>query len=246
MLFRSKRFESSVYAFEKSLDLLMRKLLAFVEVHSETDDQTRRLERWKHRNAAVIGYRPEHQLNLSLDIDDEANENDAEEDVIPPELLEAVTRLSPHEYNIPAVLEEVFGDLDQIIGFLDVTRRLTPQQDDKLKKLTRLLRSKDLLSRKVLVFTEFADTARYVESQLRQAGIDSLARIDGGSTANRAEVIRRFSPYYNGSSSTELASNRDEDSEIRVLISTDVLSEGLNLQDATPNINYDIHTNPLS
>lgn len=236
-----KRFESSVYAFEKSLDLLMRKLLAFVEVHSETGDQTRRLERWKRRNAAVIGYRPEHQL--SLDLDDEADESDAEEDVIPPELLEAVTRLPPHEYDIGAILDEVFGDLDQIIEFLDVTRQLTPQHDDKLKKLTGLLQSKDLAHRKVLVFTEFADTARYVESQLRKARIDSLARIDGGSTANRAEVIRRFSPYYNGSSSMELANSGD--SEIRVLVSTDVLSEGLNLQDAVRLINYDIHWNPV-
>jgi len=236
-----KRFESSVYAFEKSLDLLMRKLLAFVEVHSETGDQKRRLEQWKRWNAAVIGYRPEHQL--SLDLDDEADESDAEEDVIPPELLEAVTRLPPHEYDIGAILDEVFGDLDQIIEFLDVTRQLTPQYDDKLKKLTRLLRSKDLAHRKVLVFTEFADTARYLESQLRQEGIDSLARIDGGSTTNRAEVIRRFSPYYNGSSSMELANSGDR--EIRVLVSTDVLSEGLNLQDAIRLINYDIHWNPV-
>src|SRR5205085_353276 len=63
------------------------------------------------------------------------------------------------------------------------------------------------------------------------------------SKGDRGEVIRRFAPYYNGSSSGQLAA--DELTESRVLISTDVLSEGLNLQDATRLINYDLHWNPV-
>ena len=241
-----KRFESSAFAFQKSLDLLMRKLLAFVEVHSETGAERDRFESWKRRNAEVIGYRPEHQLSLDLDGDgagEEPAEEEAEEDVVPPELLDAVGDLSRDEYDVPKILNETFADLDQIVRFIDVVRRLEPARDDKLKKLVRLLRTKDLAARKVLVFTEFADTARYVESHLRDAGIDGVARIDGGSTVNRAEVIRRFSPYYNGSSSADLAARGD--TEIRVLVSTDVLSEGLNLQDATRLVNYDLHWNPV-
>ena len=53
-------------------------------------------------------------------------------------------------------------------------------------------------------------------------------------------MIRRFAPYYNGSNSAGVAPN-----ETRVLVSTDVLSEGLNLQDATRLINYDLHWNPV-
>ena len=97
--------------------------------------------------------------------------------------------------------------------------------------------------RKVLIFTEFADTARYLHRQLDEAGIDGVAQVDSGTKANRADVIQRFSPYYNGSSSAELAAKGR--TEIRVLISTDVLSEGLNLQDASRLINYDIHWNPV-
>ena len=241
-----KRFESSAFAFQKSLDLLMRKLLAFVEVHSETGAERDRFESWKRRHAAVIGYHPEHQLSLDLDgasVGEEHAEDAAEEDVVPPELLDAVTDLSRDEYDVPAILDETFADLDEIVRFIDVVRRLEPARDDKLKKLVRLLRTKDLAARKVLVFTEFADTARYVESHLRDAGIDGVARIDGGSTVNRAEVIRRFSPYYNGSSSADLVARGD--TEIRVLVSTDVLSEGLNLQDATRLVNYDLHWNPV-
>ena len=235
-----KRFESSVYAFEKSLDRLMRKLLAFVEVHCEPGAERERLDGWLHRHAEVVGYRPETQLGLNFD--GEADD-DADEDVIPPELLEAVEELSRDEYDVAAIVDKTFEDLDEIVRFLDATSRLTPDQDDKVRKLARLLRTKDLSGRKVLVFTEFADTARYVESQLRSAGIDGLARIDSGSKLDRAEVIRRFSPYYNGSSSADLI--HDGLDEIRVLVSTDVLSEGLNLQDATRLINYDLHWNPV-
>jgi superfamily II DNA/RNA helicase len=56
-------------------------------------------------------------------------------------------------------------------------------------------------------------------------------------------VIRQFAPYYNGLSSKELADKGRR--ETRVLIATDVLSEGLNLQDATRLINYDLHWNPV-
>ena len=240
-----KRFESSVYAFEKSLDLLMRKLLAFVEVHSETESEKKRYDRWKRQHASVIGYHPESQLGLPFEDEDEDDEADADEDVIPQELLDAAadSRLSRDEYDVTEILSEVFLDLDQISQFLDLTSRFTPAQDDKLKKLTRLLRTKDLANRKVLVFTEFADTARYVALHLKEAGIDGVEQIDGGSTVNRADIIRRFAPYYNASSSTELAASGDK--EIRVLVSTDVLSEGLNLQDASRLVNYDIHWNPV-
>ena len=238
-----KRFESSVHAFERSLDRLMRKLLAFAEIHSETPHEKHRFERWKLANPDVIAYRPIEQLGLSFDGTDEDDETDLEEDIVPPELLENVQELPRDDYDVPAILEEVFSDLDQIARFLSFTRAFRPAQDDKLKKLIRLLRSKDMTGRKVLVFTEFADTARYLGAQLKEAGIDGLAQLDGGSKVDRAEIIRRFSPYYNGSSSSALAD--EGKAEIRVLVSTDVLSEGLNLQDASRLVNYDIHWNPV-
>jgi len=105
------------------------------------------------------------------------------------------------------------------------------------------LKTKELEGHKVLIFTEFADTARYLERELIKAGIEGVEELDSGSKKSRADVIQRFAPYYNRSSSSELiAADRKE---IRVLISTDVLSEGLNLQDASRMINYDIHWNPV-
>jgi superfamily II DNA/RNA helicase len=75
--------------------------------------------------------------------------------------------------------------------------------------------------------------------ELRERGIEGVEAIDGGSKVDRGEVIARFSPYYNGTTSAAVGK------EIRILISTDVLSEGLNLQDATRLINFDIHWNPV-
>jgi hypothetical protein len=107
----------------------------------------------------------------------------------------------------------------------------------------RLLKSKNLAGQKVLVFTEFADTARYLKRRLDEAGIEGVEQVDSATKRNRADVIQRFSSYYNGLSSPEL--EKQGRGEIRIFISTDVLSEGLNLQDASRVINYDIHWNPV-
>jgi superfamily II DNA or RNA helicase len=233
-----KRFESSVDSFELSCDRLMKKLLAFLEVHSETEAEKRRLDRWKSQNSDVLGYATRRQLEFWGD-----DEEDADEDVVPSELLDAVEKLDREEYEVSEMIQETFIDLDQIVKFLEEARKFEPKHDDKLQKLIRLLRSKALAEHKVLIFTEFADTARYLHRQLLDADIGGVEQVDSASKKNRADVIQRFSPYYNGLTRAELAAQ--DKKEIRVLISTDVLSEGLNLQDASRMINYDIHWNPV-
>jgi superfamily II DNA or RNA helicase len=233
-----KRFESSVAAFELSCDRLMRKLLAFVEVNSETTSEKGRFERWKLQHAEVLNQR---LRQLELWGDDEPE--DPDEDIVAPELVQAAPKLDRGEYEVGEIIQETMLDLEEIARFLEEARRFDPRQDDKLQKLIRLLQSKDLKDQKVLIFTEFADTARYLFQQLQRSGFDGLAEVDSGSKINRVDVLKRFAPYYNGTSSAELR-ERGRD-EIRILISTDVLSEGLNLQDATRLINYDIHWNPV-
>lgn len=234
-----KRFESSVYAFELSCDRLMKKLLAFLEVHSETDSEKRRLTRWKDQNADMLHYTRARQLSLW----GEEQIEETDDDIIPQELLDDVAKLSRDEYKVEEIMSDTILDLDQIIDFLKETKRFEPRHDDKLKKLIRLLKSKELNEKKVLIFTEFADTARYLLSQLKNTGVQGVEEVDSGTKTNRLEIIKRFAPYYNGTTSAELAVNKH--SEIRILISTDVLSEGLNLQDACRIINYDIHWNPV-
>lgn len=234
-----KRFESSVAAFELSCDRLLRKLLAFIEVHSETESEKKRLERWKSQHAEILGY----ALHRQFDLWGEGVEEEEDEDIVPQEMLEAVDRLDRDEYQVEEMITETFLDLDQIVLFLEEARKFEPKHDDKLKKLIRLLKTKELDGQKVLIFTEFADTARYLKRRLAEADIDGVAEVDSATKASRADVIQRFSPYYNGTTSADLAAAGRE--EIRILISTDVLSEGLNLQDASRMVNYDIHWNPV-
>lgn len=236
-----KRFESSVFSFEMSCDRLLKKLLAFLEVHCESDTDKSRLAAWKATNEEILGYASQKQNDFWGD--DDNNEEDAE--LIPAELLEKAeeNRLDPNRFDIPPIIEETFQDLDQMAEFLAETRKFEPAKDDKLKKLLMLLEQKELAGRKVIIFTEFADTARYLHQQLQINGVGSVERVDGGSAGSRYDVVKRFAPYYNGMSSTELEEQGMK--EIRVLVATDVLSEGLNLQDGTRLINYDIHWNPV-
>jgi superfamily II DNA or RNA helicase len=231
-----KRFESSAEAFRASCERLLKKLLAFVKVHSDSPSEQRRLERWMLQHKELIGYIHERQLELFP-----VEEDEADEDIIPAEMLADVEKLDPKDYKVDEILAETFLDLDQIAEFLHELCKFEPKHDDKLNALLKLLEKDPVLSKqKVLIFTEFADTARYLRAQLEARGITAIEQVDSAAKRDRADVIRRFAPYYNGCTSKELGK-----SEIRILISTDVLSEGLNLQDATRLINYDLHWNPV-
>lgn len=235
-----KRFESSVRAFELSCERLMAKLLAFIEKNMETEAELRKLSRWRHSHADVLGFAYELQKELW---GSDSNDEEADEDIVAPELLASIEKLDRSLFDVPMMIEETFLDLDEIVAFLEEARKFEPKHDDKLQSLIKLLKGRELKSNKVLLFTEFADTARYITRELKVAGIEGVEEVDSLSTLNRGEVIRRFSPYYNGSSSAELSA--DKTKETRILVSTDVLSEGLNLQDASFMINYDIHWNPV-
>ena len=234
-----KRFESSVAAFELSCDRLLQKLLAFLEVHSERDAENRRLERWKAQNADVLGYTAQRQLDLWGEDGQEADD----EDIIPQEMIDAVERLDRAEYDVEEMMSETFLDLDQIAQFLNEARKFEPKHDDKLQKLIRLLKSKGLVDQKVLIFTEFADTARYLKRHLDEARIEGVEQVDSA----RRRIVKTSSraSHPTTMASRPRSSPRQGREEIRVLISTDVLSEGLNLQDASRMMNYDIHWNPV-
>ncbi|MCK4725999.1 MAG: SWF/SNF helicase family protein, partial [Anaerolineales bacterium] len=138
---------------------------------------------------------------------------------------------------------ETLLDMDQLARFLDELEDFDPSKDDKLQTLIQMMQTDpNLRDNKVLIFTEYQATARYIARELEAAGIGPLAQVDG-QKKNASAAIHAFSPYYNETSSAELYEKGK--TEIRVLVSTDVLAEGLNLQDATCIINYDIHWNPV-
>ncbi len=122
------------------------------------------------------------------------------------------------------------GDAAALLGILQECGDWDPGLDAKLNALEDLL-TKDHAQDKVIVFTQFADTVRYLTEQLRQRGIEQLAGVTG-QTEDPVGIARRFSPEAN-----EVPRPGDE---LRVLISTDILSEGLNLHDCHIVVNYDL------
>ncbi len=232
-----KRFESSVSAFETSCDRIMQKLLAFQQKHCETVEEKSQLQNWMDRHDKLLDYISTKQHELW------GEEDDDEVEPFPSELLDSWEYLDRENYRVADIIQETFNDLDELAVFLEETKKFKPENDDKLNKLIRMLNTKKFVDKKVIIFTEFADTARYIEKELKSKKISGVARIDGGSTGSRFDAVRQFSPYYNNTNSEELKAENKE--EIRVLVATDVLSEGLNLQDCTILINYDIHWNPV-
>jgi len=165
---------------------------------------------------------------------------------------------------LPEWLKKVRNDRTQLQFLLEKTKTVTQSRDGKLAELKRLIEGKvrqpttnrdGESNRKVLVFTAFADTARYL---YRHAGEWAQSELqihtglvcgDGGNatTLGRTDyddILTNFSPR----SKRRADQNqhfREQTDEIDLLIATDCISEGQNLQDCDLLINYDIHWNPV-
>ena len=113
-----------------------------------------------------------------------------------------------------------------------------PETDAKLESLYQLLMKKHP-NQKVIVFTQFADTVRYLATQLHARGVDRLAGVTGASE-DPTGYAWRFSPASNRNETNKGNAAFRPENELRVLVATDVLSEGQNLQDAAIIVNYDL------
>lgn len=127
--------------------------------------------------------------------------------------------------------QELKKDCEQLIAMIDLCDVWNPDTDQKLNKLEELLNSRHE-GDKVLVFTQYSDTANYIYHQLRKRGIQHIGVATGG-TKNQTAVVEKFSPVSN-------KADVSAENELRILVATDVLSEGQNLQDAHVIVNYDL------
>jgi hypothetical protein len=129
--------------------------------------------------------------------------------------------------------KDLLSDAHALFGVLSKAGAWNPKLDTKLDALFELMTKKHPIE-KVILFTQFADTVYYLESQLKARGLKKTEGVTGDS-ADPTALAWRFSPVSNN--------KRDRitpDDELRVIIATDVLSEGQNLQDAAIVINYDL------
>ncbi len=238
-----KRFESSIHAFRISVHRALsffktfesylldgklirstdfRKALRYVQTEDEEDDAT--------------------PTSLADRMDDSGEARQA---------LENMESIDPRNYDLRKLHDALQHDVDLLTGIWRLVRNVGPHQDVKLKRLKELL-SGELSRKKVLIFSYFKDTARYLYQHLghpdnaaaqefiKQLGGIRIRRIDSDAgPKDRTRIVQGFAPKANKKSEW-LGSEK----EIDVLVSTDVLSEGQNLQDCGYIVNYDLHWNP--
>ena len=231
-----KRLESSYKAFEASLEDLLRKMGLFVQANAPAMWATWQKQHLNLWTTTVLHW-TQRTHGMEAGTEDE-EENDAP-DLPPP--------LDPAKYDVQSILTLTLGDMTQLVTILTkVYQKLSPDTDDKLTQLVARLKSPELAGRKLCIFTEFRDTARYLYRELCQRfpECSNIEELDSGRAVGEARerVIKRFAPYYN-CAPDELPTYVGN--QIDILITTDVLSEGLNLQDANILMNYDVHWNPV-
>ena len=224
-----KRLESSVVSFvstaEKLLDFSDKVLSMLRRGMQLTADEYRKL-----------------QLDFSSQLmdDDEGEASDSA-------YLKNLQEKDAARYDVARLAADVQRDHALLKPLIDAGRQLMGREDGKLQRLKEELRRR-LPKEKVLLFTFYSDTAEYLHRELtgdeefmRAVGSPRIEVIVGSgrrSGAQKAAIVQDFAPKANNVL-TEPAH------PIQCLISTDVLSEGQNLQDCGFLINYDLHFNPV-
>ena len=238
-----KRLESSVESFEITLERTISKIDMLIT---------------KINNFLLQQYtNPEidfSELNID-DVDDE-------------DLIDALQVGKKLTFNLAHLdvsrwLKDLEQDKNQIEKLWQRACEVAPDDDAKLAELKQLIETKmthptknarGFKNSKLLIFTAFADTATYLYEQLRDWAQKELkvhiALIAGGSSGNKttfgdtkfAHILTNFSPV---ARQREKTSALPQEGEIEILIATDCISEGQNLQDCDTVINYDIHWNPV-
>ena len=222
-----KRLESSIPAFQSTLNTL-------INSNKEFRDQI--LSGGISQDDGALDSEEALTIDLPHDEELDLDELDQEEDYI-----------TIREQSYP--LEDFDGrrwldDLDkdhQILStIVDSLKDIKPQDDAKLHEIKSFIKSPGVAGEKVLIFTESKVTAQYLHRELREdnpgVNIDLLM---GGDTRS-AEKVTKFSPKSND------RPNMPENDQTRILIATDVIAEGQNLQDCNRVFSYDIHWNPVT
>jgi hypothetical protein len=236
-----KRLESSIDAFRISI----RRALEFVKTFAEYVQDGIVLDAASFRIAMRL-----------LEDDDEDTEDtsphsratEMDETDAARQIIGALPRLDADTYDRRRLHRALQEDTDALTAIWHDIKDISSTHDAKLQQLKTLLET-DLCGQKVIVFTYYKDTVRYLyrllmsdenKSWRERLGNPHIRRINSNvQTTDRARMIENFAPVANGYPDIV-----GTEQEIDILLSTDVLSEGQNLQDCGYLINYDLHWNP--
>jgi len=206
-----KRLESSIFAFSETIRRLLRIHRRFLESLEEN----------------IIPAGEEAQdIIYSEDVDIV----DALE-----ELKEVSKKYQADDFKIEELKQDLTNDIDILKDISKYLKNVPESCDKKFDELTNLLNKHK--QEKVLIFSEYADTVKYIHKRL-EGEIDNLCFVTS-KVKDTISIIRRFSPKANE------YILRDKENPIDVVVSTDVFSTGLNLQDCGIVVNYDLHWNPV-
>jgi len=238
-----KRLESSVYSFNETLKRTIAKI----------DDLITRLKEFENYQ----------QTSAVVDFDEVKIEDPEDEDLQNRFLVGKKLVFRLEHLRVDEWLLDLKKDRDQLHFLQAVANEVTVARDAKLKELKRLITQKVLhpttnkagqLNKKLLVFTAFADTADYLFKSLKDWAQNDLgihlALVTGGAMQNKTtfgrsdfnNILINFSPV---AKERKKMRTMPQEGEIDLLIATDCISEGQNLQDCDWLINYDIHWNPV-
>ena len=142
-------------------------------------------------------------------------------------------RWLPSSYFTPDLRQAIEADTLALYGLLMSFGQWNASADKKVDKLAELVTCTHGTD-KVLVFTQFADTAHYLERELKSRSVPGVLAVTG-KTDDPTAAVCQFSPRSN-----QVHDAADGADQIRVLVATDVLSEGQNLQDCAVVVNYDL------
>lgn len=212
-----KRFESSVYAFQQTVRRLLRVHSAFLLALSQ---------------GIVPAGEDAQTILYESDYEEETDLLDA--------LREVSGRYKIEDFDVSRLRKHIEHDIDLLEKILSLVAPIAPEQDAKLQTLKRRLSEEPFKSGKRLIFTQYADTARYLFENLNPTRERDDIEVIYSGDKNKARIVGRFAPRSNPE--YQLQSN---ESELETLIATDVLAEGLNMQDCDKIINYDLHWNPV-
>jgi superfamily II DNA or RNA helicase len=142
------------------------------------------------------------------------------------------------EFFLKELKDDLIRDSDLLIDILELSESWDAKQDRKLQALEKLC-SNTHKDDKIILFTQYADTANYLGQILKKRGLDKIEFVTGSDESPTTKAYR-FSPVSNHRKDPAIKDYISDEKEIRVLISTDVLSEGQNLQDCHIIVNYDL------
>lgn len=231
-----KRLESSVNSFR----------LTLTRIRDFINDSIIAIDKFQESGAGTVDV-----TDFSEDFDTEDNENDP--------FVGRKSKINLRDMDYVSWRRDLKADLEVLELLILMLKDITPEHDTKLQQLVADLKNKfehpiNGSNKKVLIFTAFADTANYLYEQLSGRILNDCGlhtALITGSTEGKCtlpklkctfnDILTYFSPL----SKDRDAIHPNDTREIDVLIATDCISEGQNLQDCDYLINYDIHWNPV-